>query len=190
MGQISLAGQALAFHQLASNGLVARTAADTVAAREISSGNSGGIAVTNGDGVLGSPSLALSGLALSIHQLGANGVIVRTSATAAAARTISSTNGISVSNGDGVSGNPSISLTQSSEGLSYRDSTAGNGSFTNLLSGTNIPIFVATAPTTSDSAGMKGQIAFDAAGTYLYACTATGSAAGVNRWGRIALSIF
>lgn len=55
---IGLTGQALAFHNLASNGLVVRTAAATVAARTIT-GTANQIAVTNGDGVAGNPTLAL-----------------------------------------------------------------------------------------------------------------------------------
>jgi hypothetical protein len=55
---IGLTGQALAFHNLASNGLVARTAANTVAARTIT-GTAGQITVTNGDGVAGNPTLSL-----------------------------------------------------------------------------------------------------------------------------------
>jgi len=190
MGQISLAGQALAFHQLASNGIVARTAANTVEARTIAGGNGiSGIAVTNGDGVAGSPNVALSGQALAIHQLASNGLITRTSAGNVSARTITGSNGISIDNGDGVSANPNVKSSQSTEGLYYRDSSTA-GSFNALLSGTNIPIFVGTAPATSDSAGIQGQIAFDVSGTYFYACTATGSAAGTNRWGRIALQLF
>lgn len=55
---IALTGQALAFHNLASNGIVARTAADTVAARTIT-GTANQITVTNGDGVAGNPTLSL-----------------------------------------------------------------------------------------------------------------------------------
>ena len=111
MGQISLAGQALAFHQLASNGIVTRTAANTIQAREILAGNGiSGIAVSNGNGVSGSPSVALSGQALAVHQLATNGLITRTSAGIVAGRTISAGTGVSVSNGDGVSGNPSRAI--------------------------------------------------------------------------------
>lgn len=55
---VELTGQALALHNLATNGLFARTGADTVEARSIE--GTGSVTVTNGDGVAGNPSIALS----------------------------------------------------------------------------------------------------------------------------------
>ena len=57
-GALGLTGQALAVHNLASNGLIARTSSGNVSARTITAGN--GIAVTNGDGVSGNPTIAQS----------------------------------------------------------------------------------------------------------------------------------
>lgn len=56
---VALTGQALAFHNLATSGMVARTAADTVAARTIQ-GTSNRISLTNGDGVSGDPTIDIS----------------------------------------------------------------------------------------------------------------------------------
>jgi len=59
-GTIGLTGQALALHNLATNGVIARTGAGTVAARTITAGT--GISVSNGDGVSGNPTITNSGV--------------------------------------------------------------------------------------------------------------------------------
>ncbi|MEQ6290538.1 beta strand repeat-containing protein [Vogesella sp. GCM10023246] len=58
--QVSLAAgsNVLALHNLASTGMVVRTGAGTVAARTLTAG--AGVTVTNGDGVAGNPTVALS----------------------------------------------------------------------------------------------------------------------------------
>ena len=56
-GTIGLTGQALALHNLATNGLIARTGAGTVAGRTIT-GTTNQISVSNGDGVSGNPTLS------------------------------------------------------------------------------------------------------------------------------------
>jgi len=57
-------------------------------------------------------SVGLTGQALALHNLATNGMVTRTASGTFSARTISTSgNGVSVSNGDGVSGNPTISLT-------------------------------------------------------------------------------
>lgn len=70
---VALTGQALAFHNLASFGMVALTAAGTVAARTIT-GTGNQITVTNGDGVGGNPTIGMSATypgQASINTLGA-----------------------------------------------------------------------------------------------------------------------
>lgn len=54
-GALGLTGQALAVHNLGTNGLISRTSSGNVSARTITAGN--GIAVTNGDGVSGNPTI-------------------------------------------------------------------------------------------------------------------------------------
>ena len=56
---VSLTGQALAFHNLSTNGIVARTASGAVSARTIT-GTSNRTTVTNGDGVSGNPTLDIA----------------------------------------------------------------------------------------------------------------------------------
>lgn len=54
-GTLSLTGQALALHNLATNGLIVRTGSGTVAARSIAAGTN--ISITDGDGVSGNPTI-------------------------------------------------------------------------------------------------------------------------------------
>ena len=65
---VALAGQALALHNLAANGIFVRTGAGTVAARSVAVSGSG-IAVTDGDGVAGNPTLNLSDALASVGGL-------------------------------------------------------------------------------------------------------------------------
>lgn len=55
-GTIGLTGQALALHNLATNGIIVRTATGVVDARSIT--GSSGISVTNGNGVSGNPTIS------------------------------------------------------------------------------------------------------------------------------------
>ena len=65
---VALTGQVLAVHNLATNGLVARTAAATVAARSIAVSGTG-LAVANGDGVAANPTLSLAAALASVGAL-------------------------------------------------------------------------------------------------------------------------
>lgn len=56
---VGLTGQALALHNLATSGLIARTAADTVVARSVA-GTTNRITVTNGDGISGNPTIDIA----------------------------------------------------------------------------------------------------------------------------------
>ena len=58
-GQVGLTGQALAVHNLGTNGIIARTSSGNVSARTITAGD--GIAVTNGDGISGNPTITNTG---------------------------------------------------------------------------------------------------------------------------------
>lgn len=65
---VGLTGQALALHNLATNGFIVRTAAGTVVSRSVATSGTG-IAVTNGDAVAGNPTFALSAALASIGGL-------------------------------------------------------------------------------------------------------------------------
>jgi phage-related tail fiber protein len=65
---VGLTGQALAVHNLATNGLVARTAVATMAARAIAVSGTG-LSVSNGDAVAGNPTLSLTAALASVGGL-------------------------------------------------------------------------------------------------------------------------
>lgn len=66
---VALTGQALALHQLASDGIIARTGSGTVAARSIAAGSLK-VSITNGDGVSGNPTVDVSEADLTLSNLG------------------------------------------------------------------------------------------------------------------------
>lgn len=86
---VALSGQALALHNLATNGLVARTAAVTVAARSIAVSGTG-LSVSNGDAVAGNPTLSLTAALATVGNLtpAADRLAYYTGASAAALATL------------------------------------------------------------------------------------------------------
>ena len=70
-----------------------------------------GLAITNGSGISGDPTITLAGQVLNLANLSANGLMTISTAGAISAVTFLGTaNQVTVANGDGVSGVPTISL--------------------------------------------------------------------------------
>jgi hypothetical protein len=73
--------------EAASNGMIAKTASNAVAARTMSSTTTG-LSVTDGDGVAGNPTFALTGVALAVAGATGTGALALTSSTTVSTRTI------------------------------------------------------------------------------------------------------
>jgi hypothetical protein len=135
---IALTGLTAAIQGIATNGIVVRTGATTAVSRTLAQGE--GIAITNGDGVAGNPTFALSGNALSLSTLATNGFVARTAAGTVAARTLTQGTGITIANGDGVAGSPTITF---SGDIATTGVTAGldnDGEFTTGTTYTPTPV--------------------------------------------------
>lgn len=107
---LALANDLAALEGLASNGIIARTATDTMAVRTITA-PAAGITVSNGDGVSGNPTLALANDLSALEGLASTGIAVRSASDTWVQRSVAGTSLFTtVTNGSGVSGNPTIDL--------------------------------------------------------------------------------
>jgi hypothetical protein len=93
-----------------STGFQVKTSSTAITNRSIAvSGN--GLSITNGSGVSGDPTIALSGQVLNFANASFNGLVALSTAGGITSATITGTaNQITVINGTGVSGNPTILL--------------------------------------------------------------------------------
>lgn len=100
----------------ADNTVSALTDADFRTALGVGTGTGTVTSIATGNGITGGTitstgTLGLTGQALAVHNLATSGLIARTGTGTVAGRTLTASgNGISVSNGNGVSGNPTVSL--------------------------------------------------------------------------------
>ena len=102
---VTLGTTNLAFTQFSGAGQIAD--GDGIA----KSGNTISVAVGTGLAVSKAGGVALTGQALSLHNLSTNGIFVRASGSSVVARSVAASGtGITVANGDGVSGNPTVAL--------------------------------------------------------------------------------
>lgn len=96
--------------EAASNGVIVKTGASTVTNRSIAVSGTG-LAITNGNGVSGNPTVALDGLISAVAQVGGTGLLAVQSGTTAGGVEILGTAGqVTVANGNGLGGNPTIAL--------------------------------------------------------------------------------
>lgn len=171
----ALTGLGLAFHNMAADGFAVRTGASAVTARSIA--GTSGVAVTNGDGVAGNPSVALTGQALALHNLATSGMVARTGSGTVAARTITAGAGIAVTNGDGVSGNPTVAVATTAGAIGtyvLAAAPAAPYAFGDTLAGSSLQ------PSSSNG------VALGSALTGTWRCMgASDTGAGVTLWQRI-----
>jgi hypothetical protein len=124
-------------------GVVVKDGSNNLVARTLST-SGGGLGVTDGDGVAGNPTFALSGITSAIANIGvATGLLsIQNGTTATAVNILGTTDQITVANGNGT-GNPTISI-------SDNPILSGTGSVT-LPKGSNA----------QQPAGAEGQMRFN-----------------------------
>jgi hypothetical protein len=92
-----------------SPGVLVKTGATTIANRTLTASGAG-LSITNGDGIAGNPTFALSGLALALANSSGTGMLAVVNGTTIAGRQIYGTaSQITVANGNG-SGDPTIAI--------------------------------------------------------------------------------
>lgn len=85
--------------EAAGTGMIAKTASNTVAGRTMSSTTTG-ISVTNGDGVAGNPTFALTGVALAVAGATGTGVLALNSSTIATRTILGTSSQIDITDGN------------------------------------------------------------------------------------------
>ena len=97
--------------EIAGLGIVAKTAANTIAARTISVSGAG-LSIANGSGISGNPTLSVTGLLYSLANTVGTGLLATAGGTnITPVSIIGTTSQITVVNGDASSGNPTLSIT-------------------------------------------------------------------------------
>lgn len=125
---VALTGQALALHNLGTNGLITRTAAGTVAARSVAASGTG-IAVSNGDGVAGNPTVSLSAALSTVGGLtpAADRLAYYTGASSAALATLTAFGRSLMDDADAAAGRTTLGLgTMATQNASAVNITGGS----------------------------------------------------------------
>lgn len=131
---VGLTGQALALHNLATNGIFVRTGAAAVAARSVATSGTG-ISASNGDGVAGNPTLSLSVALSTVGGLtpAADRIAYYTGASAAALATLTTFGRSLIDDADAAAGRTTLGLgtisTQNANNVAITGGTIDNISF-------------------------------------------------------------
>jgi hypothetical protein len=136
---VGLTGQALALHNLASNGIFVRTAADTIAARSVA-GTANRITITNGDGVSGNPTVDIASTYIgqdTITTLGTVTTGVWNASTIAVSyggtgQTTLTSRGVVYGNGTSAAG---VTAASDTEGSFLREDATGAPYWSNVIDG-------------------------------------------------------
>jgi len=101
--------------ETASNGVIAKSGSAVVARTLTASGN--GLSITNGNGVSGNPTFALSGVAASVAGLSGTGMLAMTGGgtTVSGRDLLGTANQITITNGNGSAGNPTFAIATNPE---------------------------------------------------------------------------
>lgn len=109
---IEVSSKIEALNDNTTTGLISQTGTNTWAARTITA-PAAGITVSNGNGVSGNPTLALTHDLAALEALSTTGIAVRTGTSTWTNRSLTNGSGITITNGDGVAGNPIIAVDSS-----------------------------------------------------------------------------
>lgn len=89
--------------------------------------------ITGGGDLTANRTLSLTGNALSLHNLSANGIVTKTASGTVTARTMTQSTGITITNGNGVAGNPTFAIDTSVVAtVSTAQTITGNKTFSGL----------------------------------------------------------
>lgn len=136
---IALTGQALALHNLASNGIIARTAAGTVAARTVT-GTANRVTITNGDGVAGNPTIDIASNYVGQNTITTLGTITTGTWNAGVVGVVYGGTGLNTLTSRGIvfgNGTSAAGVTAAStiDGSFLREDAAGNPYWSNVIDG-------------------------------------------------------
>lgn len=136
---VELTGQALALHNLATNGIIVRTGADTVVART-DTGTANRITVTNGDGVSGNPTFDIASTYVGQTSITTLGTVATGTWNAGVIGVAYGGTGLNILGARGVvfgNGTSAAGVTGAStiDGSFLREDAAGNPYWSNVLDG-------------------------------------------------------